>query len=59
MNELAGKRAPKEILFDFEKLIEAYYTNKPDINIHSQKLVLEHLDIEEVLQNQVLMKSIF
>jgi phosphoglucomutase len=38
MNELAGKKAPKEILENIEKLIEAYYTNKPDINIQSQKV---------------------
>ena len=38
INNLAGKKAPKEILENIEKLIEAYYTNKPDINIQSQKV---------------------
>ena len=38
INNLAGKKAPKEILENIEELIEAYYINKPDINIQSQKV---------------------
>ncbi|MBP6715036.1 MAG: alpha-D-glucose phosphate-specific phosphoglucomutase, partial [Aliarcobacter sp.] len=38
INNLAGKKAPKEILENIEKLIEAYYINKPDINVQSQKV---------------------
>jgi phosphoglucomutase len=38
INELAGKIAPKEILENIEKLIEAYYVNKPDVNVQSQKV---------------------
>jgi phosphoglucomutase len=38
INELAGKKAPKEILENIEKLIEAYYVNKPDVNVQSQKV---------------------
>lgn len=38
INNLAGKKAPKEILENIEKLIEAYYVNKPDVNIQNQKV---------------------
>ena len=38
INNLAGKKAPKEILENIEKLIEAYYINKPDVNVQSQKV---------------------
>jgi phosphoglucomutase len=38
MNELAGKIAPKEILENIDKLLEAYYVNKPDVNVQSQKV---------------------
>lgn len=38
INELAGKKAPKEILENIDKLLEAYYANKPDVNIQSQKV---------------------
>lgn len=38
INELAGKKAPKEILENIDKLLEAYYINKPDVNIQSQKV---------------------
>ena len=38
INELAGKKAPKEILENIDKLLEAYYVNKPDVNIQSQKV---------------------
>ncbi len=38
INNLAGKKAPKEILENIEELIEAYYVNKPDINVQSQKV---------------------
>lgn len=38
INKLAGKKAPTEILENIEKLLEAYYINKPDVNIQNQKV---------------------
>ncbi|ADG91884.1 phosphoglucomutase, alpha-D-glucose phosphate-specific [Arcobacter nitrofigilis DSM 7299] len=37
-NELAGKKAPKEILENIPKLLSSYYENKPNINEVSQKV---------------------
>lgn len=37
-HELAGKKAPKEILENIDALLEAYYTNKPDVKEQTQKV---------------------
>jgi len=38
INKLAGKKAPKEILENIDKLIKDYYGKKPDANIQNQKV---------------------
>ena len=38
INPLAGKPAPESILVDIPRLITAYFSNKPDVKIASQKV---------------------
>lgn len=38
IHELAGKKAPKEILENIDALLEAYYANKPDVKKQAQKV---------------------
>jgi phosphoglucomutase len=38
-HELAGKKAPKEILANIPRLVSAYYTHRPDVSDPSQRVV--------------------
>ncbi len=38
LHELAGKRAPRELLANIPRLISAYYTHKPDVSAAAQQV---------------------
>ncbi len=43
LNPLAGKPAPRNLLVDVPRLITAYYSERPDVSVVSQKVAFRHV----------------
>ena len=54
----AGKKVSKNDLINVDEIINSYYLLSPDPHNPNQKFPLEHLDIEEIQQEKVLMSNI-